>query len=423
MHSMFRQRVLQGRKTLTFLDAILCVFLMISAGYVVYLILFHFDQACPDSDCINEIVYRRESFLQKTLFPDGFVCGHESFASRPVLIYWIFYAITNNFILSFQLENICTFLLGLVLIYVFFRTIHINKTSTLLGLCLFITVLPGEIRRVNFFPMNAYCLFAYTVFVILICRINFIEYHKQQADNQRKYIFSLMGAIVLSAVMGFTSMKLLLVLYIPLVFVDGVKIIWRYVTDQDIPRVFVKTFALSSVLSIIYSVMYVLFSVLYGYTINPIQTNIATLNQWLSWDVLSSQLQGVLEAFGLTGGAAVGSIDGISALFSLCFAFFEVLVIVWLLWFIRREKEHPMIDVFLYWLVVTAFMFVYQVITGANVVSGRYYFATGILLPILCAFAVDHCGESKHKKAPTIPILVVIMGMVGMFAVHMISAY
>lgn len=418
MYSTFRQKLTRVRKSLTPVDIILIVLLVTCTAYVVYLILFQFDKVYLNSDFINEIVYRRESFLQKTLFPEGFVCGNESFVSRPVLIYWFFYAVTNNFLLSFQLENVCTFLLELVLIYVFCRTLHINKTGTLLGLCLFITVLPGEVRAINFFPINGNVLFAYTVFIILICRINFIEYHTQKANNQGKYLFSLIVATATSAIIGFTSMKLLLVLYIPLIFVDGIKIIWRYITKHEIPPIFIKTFIFSIVLSIIYAVMYVLFTILYGDTIISLEINIATLDQWLSWDVLSSQLQGILQVFGLTGGAALGSIDGISVLLSLCFALFEILAILWLLWFMRREKTHPIVDVFFYWGVTTVFMFVYQVITGTNVLIGRYYFATAILLPILCVFMVYQCSNDRKEKVLAVPIVAVLLGIVGMLTVH-----
>lgn len=87
-----------------FIEWFLAVVLLL---LIVFSLLQNFilmDRGALNSDVSDDISFRQDSWEQKSLFPDGFVGPHYPLACRSVLIYWFFYGITHNFLLSFQLE-------------------------------------------------------------------------------------------------------------------------------------------------------------------------------------------------------------------------------------------------------------------------------------------------------------------------------
>ena len=147
-----------------------CCFLA-ALAYTGYLIFVKLDPYCLDSDIVNEISYRQASWEQKTLFPKEFYSSNESMVTRPILLYWLFYGITHNFLLSFQLENMCTLLLELAIIGWLMRELSLSRSIRLLSLFLLVVTLPSSVRYVDFWPANPYVNALMIVFAVLALRI------------------------------------------------------------------------------------------------------------------------------------------------------------------------------------------------------------------------------------------------------------
>ena len=127
----------------TLLDVVLLAALVCAVVYVQYVNFTKLNPFGLDSDYVNEISFRQASWEQKTLYPEGFWNSSESFITRPVLVYWLFYELTKNFLLSFQLENACMFLGELALLYLLIRRYVSVRSVRILCLLMFVVVLPG----------------------------------------------------------------------------------------------------------------------------------------------------------------------------------------------------------------------------------------------------------------------------------------
>ena len=156
----------------------LLIFLL---GLIGYMEWCNFVKLVPqglNSDVVNEIKYRQLSWEQKSLFPEGFYHSHELYSSRPVLLYWLFYAITNDFMFAYQLENSIMFLILLASLWFLMDALTENLQTKLLTLCIFVGWVPTLEAYVLFFPSNAYVLFAIATFLSLGFRFRLIRQAK-----------------------------------------------------------------------------------------------------------------------------------------------------------------------------------------------------------------------------------------------------
>lgn len=154
----------------TLLDVVLLAALVCAVVYVQYVNFTKLNPFGLDSDYVNEISFRQASWEQKTLYPEGFWNSSESFITRPVLVYWLFYELTKNFLLSFQLENACMFLGELALLYLLIRRYVSVRSVRILCLLMFVVVLPGGIKALNFLPTDTNVVFAYEVLAVVLLR-------------------------------------------------------------------------------------------------------------------------------------------------------------------------------------------------------------------------------------------------------------
>ncbi len=165
--------------------------LILLLGLIGYMEWFNFAKLIPqglDSDLVNEIKYRQLSWEQKSLFPEGFYHSQELFSSRPVLLYWLFYAITNDFMFAYQLENGIMFLMLLASLWFLMGALTKNLQTKLLTLCIFIGWMPTVGAYVLFFPSNAYVLFAIATFLSLGFRFRMIRQEKWLKSYRGGYL-------------------------------------------------------------------------------------------------------------------------------------------------------------------------------------------------------------------------------------------
>lgn len=393
--------------------------------FVLYTFYINYHYAGLDSDIVNEIVYRQTSYLQKTLYPEGYVCGHESFSGRPVLLYWLFYAITNDFMLSFYLENACTLTILLILVYLYLRKIGITISYALFGVCVFVITVSDAVRYVAFSPMNPYILFIFVALITLILRVNIKEFLFGTEENGSRKLFlsSVTASFIIAALIGYTTMKLVLVLYIPLLFIDFFPLIWKYINGRTMQKPQIKLCAISLGILIVNVISYILFLKTHGETINPMAIVITQGSRWLQWDVLSAQLSAILYLFGTMTGGETKSVSGIMTLLTVAYILLGFIVFIWFIKSGRSEKNHSYIDAFYFCFVSTGFMSVYQILTGVNISIERYYFITGLLIPIIYVVAIFVWSKKYKLPYSLFPVVSVGLGVTLLFTLSIYSDY
>lgn len=403
--------------SLNFLEIIIAVLFACSLVYYLYLNFAKLNPYGLDSDLVNEISYRQASWEQKTLFPEGFVSGHESLSTRPILLYWLFYGITHNFLFAYQLENMFTFLLELAMLYFLMRKLKIKRAVRFLSLFLFVTFLPDPLRAFNFWPGNGNVLFSIGIIATLYLRI-VIEDELQNSETfqTRKIHLACFGICALSIIYGYGTIKMLLWLYLPLLALDVIKLLLRYFKCTPAEKTEKCMFCISSAAFILCISVYYVFSHVHADAFVAKEFSIVDMSTWFSWDVLTTPLQIVLEYFGLRSSAgSVGSVQTIMLLMSGCVAAVLFFAVVWLT---KREERSK--DFVLYWLIATFLVSTYFIVTGiSDKNESRYFNVTALLLPILFAFAMNDWIELGAKNNALWPMVVVSFFVLGLFFVNM----
>lgn len=374
-----------------------------------------------NSDSVNEVYFCLISFEQKSLFPEGFHCSHEPFASRPVLIYWIFYALTGNFMLSYNLEVITTTLIILFLVYKLLRLLGVRRSICLLAATLVLVGTTEEtIRGLNLYPTNTYGLFTIVTFAILILRLYMMKQLPELPDIQdiKKCWIPITAIILICGLIGHTSVRPLISICVPLLFIDGMKVIWRFLNHEKISKKLLILTGVDMIATVVNVLAYVLLLILRGDSFTPLSVQIASPSDWVSWEVLSSKLQALLSAFNLIGGEALSSVYGIKTILHFALFFLSILAIIW---FIKKRKAEPDaldVDIFMFWVSTTFIIICYEIVT-ATVGDGsiRYYYLTGMLLPILIAIALEKwCIQGTHRLS-YIPVCCVLAGTIALTSI------
>ena len=375
-------------------EIILGIFLLMVITYTGYLIIVKLSPYALNSDLVNEISYRQSCWEQKSLFPRGFVGSSESMATRPVLIYWIFYGITHNFLLSYQLEAISTFICLLCALYYLMKKLNICRVLRFLGLCMFVVCLSDKTKTVSFWNMNSYVGFIISVLCTLAIRISLRDLFSESKETRWWMIgIYLIILFLLSFALGYGTIRMALILYCPLLIFDCVGLIKNYFKGQRQNLTEIRLSILTAALLLVNVLTYVISCHVYPDSLVKPEFWIADVGRWLSWDILSSHLQCIVTIFGIKGTGSLKSIQGLLFILSSLVALIEIISIIWLM---RKKKEADRaFEVIWYWLLVTVIIAGFLIVTGSLAVE-RYYCMTGILLPVLCMCTINDWVKMKR---------------------------
>ena len=399
------------------LDGFLTVFLIILVSYAAYMILAKLNPWGLDSDVANDISFRRMSWEQKSFYPEGFVGPHYPLAVRTVLIYWFFYALTADFLLAFQLENITSLILILCALYVLMGTLQLTRTIKLASLCMFMAFLPECMRLVVFYPGNYYTMLLLAAILTMALRSHLWKSFDGWKRIGKRSIWRSLGAILLfSALIGYSTIQLAIFLYIPLLCVDACEVLLNFINKRLIERLAIFKVAVSGASLVINVLFYAGVIHFHGDSFNPPQFQIGSISDWLDWDVLSSQIEAVLLSLGFSGGGILQSLSGVRFLLSCCMVVLEVCSVVWLLnQGQRKPTERARSELVLYWLAATVVMFLMQVLTAVRIPESRYYIITAIFLPVICGTALTEWCNRGNGKTVLWPVTVTMFCLLLFF--------
>lgn len=396
------------------------VFLLCVICYTLYIIWTKTAVYCLNSDTVNEILYRYTCWSEKTLFPKTFLCSNESFTSRPVILYGILYAITNSFIDAFLIENCITFLLLNIIVFALLRLFISNISICFFATAWFDIFLANGAKEVIFFPMNAYLLFTIVILLTLIVRIRIYQkiVKATRINEGLSYKWLFISIFVMAALSGLVSIKMLLVLYIPLLIYDILKVITLFFEGKSIVvsrLIMLVSSIISCIINLLFQIIFLLF---WGDTIVKMQISIAPISMWFDWNVISAQLQVLLHYFGIESTASLSSIEGIRMLIQMILFFMNILLFGWYLKRIKQASDDPVVELFGYWCCATLIIFLFQIITATSSQVYRYYFATGVLWPILAMISITTSCKMQSSKIAKLTVKGIVVAIsVTMFFV------
>ncbi len=399
-----KREALRRPEKFTPIEIAMALCLAVAVVYTLYLIFTKLNPYGLNSDVVNEISYRRLTWEQKTLFPKGYVCGQESLSTRPVLLYWLFYAITHKFLLSFQLEDACTFFLELAAIYYFLTKLKVSRAARFFSLFLVVTCLAFAAMQVSFWTMNANVLFMISIFLTLALRISLKE---AETTRDKLRLAGLMS--LLAAVLAYGTVKMILYLYLPLVVLDVGRLLCNYFKRVPIGRAEWTQCAASLAALGVTVLFYALFLLRHSDFIWPLPITIAGMDKWFSWEVVSAQFRVILQCFGIVGGGKLTSLTGIQFVLSVAIAAVELVSILWLV----RNGSEQVKDFMRYVALVAVGIIAFHVLPGTVATSVRYYSVVAIAIHPLCGCAISE-WMGKGKKLDIKP-LAAVAAIVALF--------
>ncbi len=388
-------------------EIILGCCLLSALAYTGYLIFAKLDPYCLDSDVVNEISYRQASWEQKTLFPKEFYSGNESLGTRPILLYWLFYGITHNFLLSFQLEDMCTLLLELALIGRLMRELALSRNIRLLCLFMFVVTLPAAIRYMNYWWMNANVNFAMIVFVVLALRL-VLQKAIEDQRTRGKVLIPLVGILWLAAVSGYGTIRLMMWVFFPVMVLDVGRALLNYMKNVPQNKANLVMAGVSIAAACLNIAFYAVFLHFHGDLIYTPAVGIVDAADWLDWDVISEQLYNIIAIFGLAETKAAGAFGLAKFLLSACVAGLELVSVLWLFFWKKADPKRR--DLAWIWLIGVIVTFIYLVISNGYAPI-RYYTTGALLLPVLSGCAISDWTDKGSGRVDNWPCLVIAAGI------------
>lgn len=410
------------RHNISLLEIFLSCFLICLIAYVGYLTFTKLNPYGLNSDASNEISFRRYTWEHKTLFPKEFVAGHELLINRPVLLWWLFYAISHNFLLSYELEIFSVILLQMGAFWYLLSKLKLERRIRLLIMCMYFCVWPVGYNFCMHSFFDIYSVFAVVTMLTLGLRISVREKVCAVGGpaNLKAIALPVCLLAVISGVMGFTSVRLLMSLYVPLIAVDGLLIIFHYINGNKLPKRALVLAALDLMCLVVNVLAQGAMLILMADSFNPQGITIVDINSLLDWNVLRSQLASVLTSIGITGSGPIQSIGGINFALRCCFALLAVTAVIWLLRHNDTQSEgfEDAKDMALYFISTTLVMFLLGICTGGGAIPERYYWASALSILFVCGAAMDQWTRKRQGKDRGLICAVVTMGVIALFGVN-----
>ena len=381
--------------------SLLLVFVYFFSYWIYHLLAFPLSW---HADFVNEASYLQLSFEQKSLLPIDYRQPHELLITRLWPVYWIVYAITHNFILSYQIMNIAGQLLMLAALVCLMKQLKLRRTAIMLTLCLFWSL---NAQKLVLFMIPAYQAITACALLSLAYLIKIDRHWETEKRFFKKSLWPYyMILITLSSYFGFATIRLISTFYIPWFAVTAIIVFRKYIRKKTIEKRALYSLGLSALLTAVAMASYAICMNTCQAYFTPLSMTITDVSKWLTWDQLSTQLQSLLSALNLSGGGA--SFQGMF-LFGLSVLF--VLFQLFALYFTLRygETRHlKMVAAFL--CITTIILFSLQLIGEINGFAPRYYFITTIFSLLVCGiFVSDQSYQMNFRMIPSMLLIIFLV--------------
>ncbi len=372
--------------------------------YNVYLIFTKLNPYFVESDLVNEITYRQQCYRQKSLLPDDFIHSSELFATRPVLLYCFFYGFTNNFLLSYQLETMTMLVVQLLAMASLCKCMKMGNNSIIIVMNVFLIWMPESIKKVLWLESDAYALFAICVILTFALRIIW------QKGKYNK--FSVIGCIFLAALMGFLTLKMSMVLYIPLLIADLIILAGKYKNKRRIEKQNIQLVVLSVIQLVVNLLFYKICLHLFSDKFFPVSMQIADIETMFSWSNIKRRFLELTGIFGMhtLGGELFSGQNIIFIMHSLLFFILVVIIFSLLKKYYAEGGFHLEMIIFIFCVIIFNAFVLFALVSES---SCRYYFSAIVLIPVLLGIWAD---SFKKKSFEIIAVVIMILFGGGVIA-------
>lgn len=380
---------------------LLLMIFLFSLLYNFYLIFTKLNPYFVESDLINEITYRQQCYRQKTLLPDDFIHSNELFATRPVLLYCFFYGFTNNFLLSYQLETMTMLVVQLLAIASLCKCMKMGNNSIIIVMNVFLIWMPESIKKVLWLESDAYALFAICVILTFALRIIW------QKGKYNK--FSVIGCIFLAALMGFLTLKMSMVLYIPLLIADLIILAGKYKNKRRIEKQNIQLLVLSVIQLVVNLLFYKICLHLFSDKFFPVSMQIADIETMFSWSNIKRRFLELTGIFGMhtLGGELFSGQNIIFIMHSLLFFILVVIIFSLLKKYYAEGGFHLEIIIFIFCVIIFNALVLFALVSGS---SCRYYFAAIVFIPVLLGIWADNFEKKNFIEMIAVVVIFLFGG-------------
>ena len=319
--------------------------------------------------------------------------------------FWIFYGLSNNLVLSSQFTCFCCLLLQLTAMYFLLKSIKVSLSSTLFAICMYLAWIPRFLAILFYIHMVAYSNQVILTFLILSIFVKLENEVQEPGDLKKGKVMLLLLLGALLACTGFTTIRMAATIYLPFFVIKAIKLAVNYLNTN---RVSLKGAVLTGV-SFIYLViniaLYVLLLKVHGDVFEPLGVNLRPITADLN---IKTTLNYLFSALGIAWGGALTSTEGIRFILNTGYLFLSFFAIGWIL--VKKVQDY---DLVAFWSTTTAATFLISLLMGVS--SDRYYFATIILLPVLCGVALDDWEARPDGGIDLLPNCILSVGIIFIF--------
>jgi hypothetical protein len=386
-----RKIIKLNNKCETIISALFLILLVVLIARFIYINMFELSDYL-NSDIVNEITYMQKAWEEKSILPDDYIHPNELFIHRLILFYIPVYAITNNFMLSYQITTIAGMFLQLLSLVYLLVKLCFRKPAILLTLCCYLGL--NSLCYYIFLAGSTYAGFSTLIFIILGLKFGIMRKMDAGQKIDKTIIFQGLAMLVLSIYTGYGSTRLLLILFVPLFCID---VLFYFKNNWQRERIKID----NRFLFVIYSgflimanlASYVTSLSFHRALFNPIDFTITPLTVQLSVQTVSSVLESFLQVF--PGPFVPGRLFSVFGLHFVISAILLFLLVVSIIYIVRCSISYFDKFIVLYFAISTLTVFSFLIVSSINVAVPRYFLSSMIISSVIFGIAMNNLLAKK----------------------------
>jgi hypothetical protein len=195
------------------MDWILILLAIIVVFFSYAINLIHLGETM-DSDTATEILFGREMWLQKSLFPKDIYYTTELFLIRSAFFVSLWSFVTDNILNVYRLTITTEVLMEILSLIYLFKSLSLNNKSTALGLLIFFGT--RTYLSANYIGMggSSYATMHITAFLALGYYVKMLE---ERSGPIEKFLCFFIPIMALN--FGISSIRMLVILFFPILFI------------------------------------------------------------------------------------------------------------------------------------------------------------------------------------------------------------
>ncbi len=249
--------------------------------------------------------------------------------------------------------------------------------------------MPELTKNVLWMEQDAYSLCAIIVLLTFTFRILWRKgiYKK----------FSVICCMILSAYMGLLTIKMSMVLYIPLLMADLWMLVWNHNGKRKLKKIEIQLALISACQLVVNLLFYKVCLMLFSDKFTPVSMRIADMETMFSWNNFKSRFLELSGIFGMhtLGGEILSGQNILFILYGVAFLIIAAVICALLKKYNAEGGFQLEMVLFVFSVLIFNFILLFVLAFGS---SYRYYFSAILLIPVLLGIWIDGLEQNKIVK-------------------------